>query len=94
LENVVYLELLRRGYKIWVGALRNGEVDFVAKNNIGDIEYYQVAWEISAEKTEKREFAFEKIKDNYPKFLLTTESFPQSKDGVKHINVFNWLLGL
>ena len=93
LENVVYLELLRRGYKIWVGALRNGEVDFVAKNNVGDIEYYQVAWEISAEKTEKREFAFEKIKDNYPKFLLTTESFPQSKNGVKHINVFNWLLG-
>lgn len=93
LENVVYLELLRRGYKIWVGALRNGEVDFVAKNNVGDIEYYQVAWEISTEKTEKREFAFEKIKDNYPKFLLTTESFPQSQNGVKHINVFNWLLG-
>ena len=92
LENAVYLELRRRGYKVWVGTLRNGEVDFVAKNNIGDIEYYQVAWELSSEKTKKREFAFEKIKDNYPKFLLTTESFPQSQNGVKHINVFNWLL--
>ena len=95
LENVVYLELFRRGYKIWIGALRDGEVDFVAKNNVGEIEYYQVAWEIKTEKTEEREFsAFEKIRDNYPKFLLTTESFPQSRNGVKHINVFNWLLGL
>lgn len=82
LENVVYLELLRRGYKIWTGALRNGE-----------IEYYQVAWEISNVETEEREFTpLETVKDNYPKFLLSTESFPQGRAGIIHKNVFEWLL--
>lgn len=93
LENIVYLELLRRGNKIWTGTTRNNEVDFVCKTPIGDIEYYQVAWQISSEKTAEREFgSLEKIKDNYPKYLLTTESFTQSRNGIKHINVFNWLL--
>lgn len=93
LENVVYLELLRRGNKIWTGSSRNSEVDFVCKTNIGEIEYYQVAWQITNEKTAEREFgALEKIKDNYPKYLLTTDGFTQSRNGVKHLNVFNWLL--
>jgi predicted AAA+ superfamily ATPase len=93
LENVVYLELLRRGYKVWTGMMRDGEVDFIAKNNNGEIEYYQVSWEIKDEKTHKREFSsLESIKDNYPKFLLTTESFPQTRNGIKHINVFSWLI--
>ena len=93
LENIVYLELLRRGYKIWTGALRNSEIDFVVKNRIGEIEYYQVSWEISSTETEEREFnPLKKVKDNYPKFLLTTESFPQSRDGIIHRNVFEWLL--
>lgn len=93
LENVVYLELLRRGYKIWTGAGRNNEVDFVCKNQSGDIEYYQVAWHMTSEKTIEREFgALEKINDNYPKFLLTTDSFTQSRNGIQHNNVFNWLL--
>lgn len=82
LENVVYLELLRRGYKIWTSTLRNGE-----------IEYYQVSWEISSPEAEEREFApLETVKDNYPKFLLTTESFPQNRAGIIHKNVFEWLL--
>jgi len=93
LENVVYLELLRRGYKIWTGTLRNAEIDFTVKNRNGEIEYYQIAWEISNIETEKREFSpLETVKDNYPKFLLTTESFPQSKAGIIHKNVFEWLL--
>ncbi|CAM4137588.1 ATP-binding protein [Cytophagaceae bacterium 50C-KIRBA] len=93
LENVVYLELLRRGNKIWTGTTRNTEVDFVCKSSTGDIEYYQVAWEIANESTIEREFgALEKIKDNYPKYLLTTDSFTQNRSGVKHLNVFNWLL--
>ncbi|MFV0554143.1 MAG: ATP-binding protein [Mangrovibacterium sp.] len=95
LENVVYLELLRRGNKIWTGTARNAEVDFVCKTPAGEVEYYQVAWEISDPKTADREFgSLEKITDNYPKYLLTTESFTQSRSGVKHLNVFNWLLGL
>jgi predicted AAA+ superfamily ATPase len=93
LENVIYLELLRRGNKIWTGTTRNTEVDFVCKSPTGDIEYYQVAWQMTNESTVEREFgALEKIKDNYPKYLLTTDSFTQNRSGVKHLNVFNWLL--
>jgi hypothetical protein len=93
LENIVYLELLRRGNKIWTGANRNNEVDFVCKNAMGDIEYYQVAWQMSSEVTIERELtSLEKIYDNYPKFLLTTDSFTQNRSGVQHLNVFNWLL--
>lgn len=93
LENVVYLELLRRGKKIWTGTSRNSEVDFICKTKTGDIEYYQVAWQMTNETTVEREFgALEKISDNYPKFLLTTDGFTQDRSGVKHLNVFNWLL--
>ncbi len=95
LENVVYLELLRRGYKIWTGKSRNSEVDFVCKTPTGDIEYYQIAWQLTDEKTVEREYgSLERINDNYPKYLLTTESFtPNRGGGVHHLNVFNWLLG-
>lgn len=93
LENIVYLELLRRGYKIWTGTTRNTEVDFVCKTQTGDIVYFQVAWILSDKSTTEREFgALEKINDNYPKYLLTTDSFTQDRKGVKHVNVFKWLL--
>jgi len=93
LENIVFLELLRRGNKIWTGTSRNSEVDFVCKTPSGEIEYYQVAWQLSSESTINREFsALEKINDNYPKFLLTTDSFTQDKNGIIHKNVFIWLL--
>jgi predicted AAA+ superfamily ATPase len=93
LENIVFLELLRRGNKIWTGTSRNSEVDFVCRTKTGDIEYYQVAWQMINEKTLEREFgALEKINDNYPKYLLTTDGFTQNRSGIKHLNVFNWLL--
>lgn len=93
LENIVYLELLRRGNKVWTGTARNTEVDFVCKNPTGEIDYYQVAWQMTNESTVEREFgALEKINDNYPKYLLTTDSFTQNRSGIKHMNVFNWLL--
>lgn len=93
LENVVFLELLRRGNKIWTGSDRNSEVDFVCKTPTGDMEYYQVAWQMTDEKTIEREFsALEKIKDNYPKYLLTTDGFTQDRNGIRHLNVFHWLL--
>ena len=93
LENIVFLELLRRGNKIWTGTSRNSEVDFVCKTPTGEIEYYQVAWQLSSESTMNREFsALEKINDNYPKFLLTTDSFTQDRNGIIHKNVFIWLL--
>ncbi len=93
LENIVYLELLRRGNKIWTGTTRNNEIDFVCKTTTGEIEYYQVAWQMTSEDTIEREFgALEKINDNYPKFLLTADSFTQNRSGIRHLNVFNWLL--
>jgi predicted AAA+ superfamily ATPase len=93
LENIVYMELLRRGYRIWTGSGRNNEIDFVCKTKTGDLEYYQVAWLLSNENTLEREFgALEKIDDNFPKFLLTADSFTQSTNGIHHVNVFNWLL--
>jgi hypothetical protein len=93
LENIVYLELIRRGNKVWTGTARNTEVDFVCKNSLGNIEYYQVAWQLSSENTANREFgALEKINDNYPKYLLTSDSFTLNRSGIIHMNVFNWLL--
>jgi predicted AAA+ superfamily ATPase len=93
LENIVFLELLRRGYKIWTGTSRNSEVDFVCKTPTGNLEYFQVAWQLSNDVTVDREFgALEKIKDNYPKYLLTTDDFTMSRNGIIHLNVFNWLL--
>jgi predicted AAA+ superfamily ATPase len=93
LENVVFLELLRRGNKVWIGTSRNNEIDFVCKTNTGEIAYYQIAWQMTQESTIEREFgALEKIKDNYPKFLLTTDGFTQSRNGIQHLNIFHWLL--
>jgi uncharacterized protein len=93
LENIVYLELLRRGCKVWIGTARNAEVDFVCKNKYGEVEYYQVAWQMTNEHTVEREFgSLERIKDNYPKFVLTADSFTQNRIGIKHVNVFQWLL--
>ena len=95
LENIVYLELLRRGNKIWTGTDRTSEVDFVCRTPLGDINYIQVGWLLSDEKTMEREFsALEKIKDNYPKLLLTTDSYTQNRSGIKMLNVFQWLLDL
>lgn len=93
LENIVYLELLRRDNKIWTGTSRNSKVDFVCKTPKGNIEYYQVAWQMTSETTLEREFgALEKINDNYPKYILTTDDFTQNRNGVQHLNVYNWLL--
>ncbi len=93
LENIVYLELIRRGNKVWTGTARNTEVDFVCKNSAGEIEYYQIAWQMTTEDTIEQEFgALERINDNYPKFLLSTDSFTQDRGGIRHLNAFNWLL--
>ncbi len=92
LENVVYLELIRRGYKVNVGKCYNVEVDFVATKN-NKVEYYQVALNVLNDDTLERELAsLEKIKNNYPKFLLTTDLGEGENEGIKRINVFDWLL--
>lgn len=94
LENIVYLELLRRGYSVYVGQYEDSEVDFVAIDG-EKIIYFQVAATTLEEKTLKRELAvFRKISDNYPKYLLTLDEVfgTANYEGIQKINVLNWLL--
>lgn len=95
LENVVYLELLRLNKgKIFVGKNEDSEVDFILQMPNGKRVYYQVAYQVNDRpETLKRELApFLKIKDNYPKILLTMDLVPEEFEGIKKINIVNWLL--
>jgi predicted AAA+ superfamily ATPase len=93
LENIVYLELLRRGYKVYIGKVVDKEVDFVTESTDG-IEYYQVADSVVDLKTLERELTpLNAIKDHNPKFLLSKDFEPKtSHNGIKQINIFDWLL--
>ncbi len=93
LENIVYFELLRRGGKVYVGKHNNREIDFVVQKANNEREYYQIAFTVNDEKTFKREIsAFDNIKDNYPKFLLTLDFDNTSINGIQKLNVIDWLL--
>ncbi len=93
LENVVYLELLRRGYHVSIGKQDTSEVDFVADKGNERI-YIQVAYLLASESIIKREFgAFCDIKDNYPKIVLSLDDFNMSRDGYLHMNLREFLLG-
>lgn len=93
LENVVYLELLRRGYEVHIGKINNTEVDFIAINDSGE-EYYQVAYSVIDDNVLDRELKpLESISDHNPKYLLTMDNEPlTSHNGIKQINVLDWLL--
>lgn len=94
LENIVFLELKRRGYKVYVGHLEQGEIDFIAENN-DEISYYQVSASTLDESTLKRELApLKRVSDNYPKYLLTLDEIfgNVNYDGIKKINIIEWLL--
>jgi len=95
LENVVYLELLRRGYDVYVGKVDEFEVDFVAQNRKGTT-YFQVALSVRDEKNLERELRpLQAIKDHYPKVILTMDDDPEVHyDGIRRINARDWLLGL
>ena len=94
LENIVFLELLRRQKKVYIGKMDNLEVDFVAIDE-NDLTYYQVAATVRDEKTLKRELAsLQQIKDQYPKYILTLDEDPTADyDGIKRINALKWLMG-
>ena len=95
LENIVFLELLRRGYKVSIGKLGNIEVDFVVEKG-GSLHYYQVTASLTDENTFNREMAPLKIiRDNYPKTVLTLDRFSIGDyEGIKVVNVIEWLLAL
>lgn len=94
LENVVYLELLRRGYEVYIGKAGELEVDFVAMRQ-NQITYFQVAATVREETTLKRELAsLEKIHDHYPKFILTLDEDPEADyNGIRRVNALEWLMG-
>ena len=93
LENIVYFELFRRGGKVYVGKHNDREIDFVVQKANNEREYYQVAYTVNDEKTFKREIsAFDRIKDNYPKYLLTLDYDNTSINGIQKVNVIDWLL--
>ncbi len=93
LENVIFLELKRRGYEIYVGKNNDKEVDFVVKNNDG-IKYIQVSLSVRDEQTLKRELsAVETINDHYPKYLITLDYDTANYNGIKQISAIDFLLG-
>ncbi|MGN1344333.1 MAG: ATP-binding protein [Traorella sp.] len=92
LENIVYLELLRRGYKVTVGKIGNKEIDFVCDRH-GEKMYVQVAYLLASDETIEREFGvYDSISDNYPKYVVSLDEFDMSRNGIKHRNIRDFLL--
>ncbi|NLC92682.1 MAG: ATP-binding protein [Treponema sp.] len=92
LENIIYIELIRRGYNVYIGKIGSLEIDFTAEKS-GEISYYQVAATVLDESTYAREIApLKKVHDNFPKYILSLDEFITSEDGIKQLNVIDWLL--
>ena len=92
IENVVFNELLARGYEVYIGKLNPGEIDFMATKS-GKKEYFQVAYLLNDAKVVEREFgAFKTINDNYPKYVLSMDKTDFSQNGIIHKNIIDWLL--
>ena len=91
-KNIIYLELLRKGYNVRVGKVDNLEVDFVCTKGNEKI-YVQVAYLLASSKTIEREFtSLEKIDDNYPKYVISMDEFDMSRNGIIHINIIDFLM--
>ena len=92
LGNVVYNELVNRGYDVYIGKTSKGEVDFLASKNDG-VKYIQVCYDLSNEETRKREFgAYDSIKDQYPKYVISMNQEDYSINGIQHLNIFDFLM--
>ena len=92
LENIVYLEMLRRGYQVTIGKTAGKEIDFVCEKR-GEKMYLQVAYLLASEETIQREFGvYAHLSDNYPKYVLSLDEFDMSRDGIKHENIRDFLL--
>lgn len=92
LENVIYNDLIARGYDVYIGKTKNDEIDFIAKRYEEQI-YVQVAYKLDGEKVIEREFgAYKNINDNFPKYVVSLDEEDFSRDGIKHVNMIDWLL--
>ncbi|MDR1591920.1 MAG: hypothetical protein LBS16_03425 [Prevotellaceae bacterium] len=96
LENIVFLELLRRGCRVNIGKADTTEIDFVVRNPQGDREYIQVAWTTKEQSTFEREIRpFERIKDFNKRILITSDVEPTTfYNGMQKINIIDWLLSI
>jgi predicted AAA+ superfamily ATPase len=93
LENIIYLELKRRNYQVWIGKTYNLEVDFVVRDQDGFTQYIQVSQTVQNSITLKRELApFDSINDHHEKLLITMDYDTGTYNGVKKINAIDWLL--
>ena len=93
LENIVYFELHRRGYQIWIGKMGEYEIDFIVKNKENRFEYYQVTLTLADSVTFDREVRpLKAIRDNYPKYILSTDLLTAEIEGIEHRNIVDWLL--
>lgn len=92
LENIVYNELLNRGYEVYIGILKNAEIDFIAQKG-NEKNYLQVCYLLASDETVAREFGvYDSVKDNYPKYVLSLDKFDFSQNGIIHKNLIDWLL--
>lgn len=92
IENVVFNELVARGYEVYIGKLNPGEIDFIASKS-GERKYFQIAYLLSDKKVEDQEFgALKKIEDNYPKYVISLDKTNFSQNGIIHKNIIDWLL--
>ena len=93
LENIVYLELIRRNYQVWIGKVNNLEVDFIVRNNDGFTQYIQVSQTVQDKVTLERELTpLKTIPDHFEKLLITMDYDTGSYNGIKKINAIDWLL--
>ena len=92
LENIVYNELIARGYDVYIGKADNGEIDFIV-DDFGNRFYIQVADYLSSDDVVEREFgAYKNVPDNFPKYVITMDKLDYSHDGIIHRNIVDWLL--
>ncbi|MDO4369496.1 MAG: hypothetical protein Q4C29_03060 [bacterium] len=94
MENIVYNELINRGYEVYIGKTKNGKVDFLAKKD-ENIKYIQATYEMKGNyATIEREFgAYKSVEDNYPKYVISLDKVDLSRDGIIHLNLIDFLLG-
>lgn len=91
LENIVFMELLRRGYNVTVGKTGNLEIDFIAEKH-GEKIYVQVCYLLASQETIEREFGvYDNVNDNFPKYVVSLDEFDMSRNGIKHCNIRNFL---
>ena len=91
-ENLIYNELVKKGYEVYIGKTKEGEIDFIASKN-KSIKYIQACYDLTNEETRNREFkVFDNIDDNYPKYVISINKEDYSQKGIKHLNVFDFLM--